>query len=97
MPLKEYQKVIQPQTLYAIKVKGGVSGNGAQIAPSIEVIGTADIYGSQTEPDTAPNDMFQTREGFTGIEPFAVVPNYLYIDGAPDSIVLSGVEATEVV
>lgn len=92
MALKQYQIEILPNTLYEVNILGGVSGIGNQINPNIEIIGAADIYGSQSLPDNAPSDMFKTRTDFTGIEPFAVIPNYLYIDGSPDSIVLTGVE-----
>lgn len=97
MALKPYQTEIQPATLYATNKLGGVWGS-EQLAPSIEVIGgDVVIYGSQTEPVAPPTGMAVGKTAFQGFEAFGVIPNYLYITGTPTSIVLSGVEAVEVV
>lgn len=97
MALKSYQQVILPDTLYAVTLKGGTWGS-EQLQPSIEVIGAdCTVYGSQVEPVSAPTGMSVGKSTFQGLEAFGVIPNYLYVSGAATSIVLSGVEAVEVV
>lgn len=97
MPIRaDYQQVINAGTLYEVRRSAPVSG-AEQVAPSIEVIGgTATIYGSQQQPGSPPTAMFATRTGFTGIEAFGVIPNYLYVTGTGLTITLSGVKATPV-
>lgn len=97
MPIRsQYQQTIALNTLYEVRRSAPVSGS-EQIMPSIEVIGgTVTVYGSQQEPVSAPTAMFATRTGFTGIEAFGVIPNYLYITGTATSITLSGVSAKAV-
>jgi len=100
MALREYQQEIDADTLYEIKKKGGVSGDGQQLKPNIEVIGaTADIYVSNEEPDSAPTGMYiiANGEALEGGAYFEYIPNYLYVDGSPTTIILSGISAVEVV
>lgn len=94
-----FQQSIALDTLYQI----GRSANnsvGGQLQPNIEVVGgTVDIYGSQEEAGSPPTDMYKTRTAFVGIEAFGVLPRYLYVtqnSGTTTSIILSGVQATEV-
>lgn len=104
MALREYQIEITKNTLYSVRKRGGVSGLGEQIMPTIEVIGgTADIYVSQVEPvGVLPAGMSVIDNGgaFLGVAGFNYIPNYLYVDeasGTITSIVLSGVEVEVVV
>lgn len=96
MPLKSYQVTILPTVLYSAQVMGGVSGIGAQISPSIEIIGTGTVYTSQNQPVSAPTNMYAPLVDFTGIAEFNIVPNYIYITGTPTSVVLSGIEVVAV-
>lgn len=100
MTLKTYQTEIDGQTLYAIKLKGGVSGLGQQLKPNIEIIGGAsDVYVSNVEPENAPTGMYiiENGEGLEGGAAFSYIPSYLYVDGTPTTIVLSGLDAEEIV
>ena len=97
--MKNYQTTISLATLYESSRSGFNSSE--QLAQNIEVVGgTVNIYGSQTEPVSAPTGMYKTRDGFVGIDNFAVIPNYLYIEqntGTTTSIIVSGVEVKEAV
>lgn len=97
--MKPYQKTIELATVYKT-ARSANNGGTEQIQPNIEVVGgTVDIYGSQTEPVSAPTGMYKTRDGFVGIDTFDVIPSYIYIaqnTGTTTSIILSGVEAVEV-
>ena len=101
MALREwYQTEIEVDTLYEVRT----SGRGAeQITPNIDTIGgTVNIYMSQVEPVSAPTGMSIVENGaaFVGNSDFKYVMNYLYIEqdtGTTTSIVLSGINAEEVV
>jgi hypothetical protein len=89
--LRNYQQQISTGVLYQTRANGGGT---EQLQPSIEVIGGAvTIYGAQTLPASPPTAMEATAIGFTGIDAFSVVPNYLYLTGTPTSVVLSGIQA----
>lgn len=96
-----YQTEIQVNTLYQT---GNLQQQGLQktLVPCIEVIGgDVDIYGSFVAPiiADAPDGMSLTQAGFTGITGFGVVPNYIYLDntdGDVTSVVISGIQVTEV-
>lgn len=102
MALTSYQTTITKQTLYEIFALGGVSGIGAQLAPTIEIIGgSGDVYVSQTEPGSAPTGMAIIENGsdLTGTAAFSYLPRYLYVDentATITSIVLTGISATAV-
>lgn len=91
---KDYQQQLVINQLYAVAALGG----SEQLQPSIEVIGgTVDIYGSELHPSSAPTGMFKTKTAFSGIEAFAVIPNYIFINGGtPTSIITSGLSVTAV-
>ncbi len=97
MALKPYQTELQLNTIYAVAASGE---GGEQILPNIEVIGGAvTIYGSQDLPANAPTGMIEDQTSFSGIDFFAVVPNYIYIEqdsGTTTSIIVSGLSVTEV-
>ena len=63
--------------------------------PHLEVTGgTVDIYGSDTLPGSPPTGMSFDQEGFVGMDKFAVVPKYLYIEqntGVTTKIALVGI------
>jgi len=101
MALREwYQTEIEVDTLYEVRT----SGRGAeQITPNIDTIGgTVNIYMSQVEPVTAPTGMSIVENGaaFVGNADFKYVMNYMYVEqdtGTTTSVVLSGINAEEVV
>jgi hypothetical protein len=100
MALKDYQQEIDVDTLYSV----AATGRGTeQVKPNIEVVGgTVDIYMAQNEPATPPTGMaiIEGGEGFVGNAAFDYVQNYLYIEqasGTTTSIILSGIDAVEVV
>ena len=100
MVLRAYQQEIDLDTLYLVAATA--SGDGSSLQPFIEVIGgTANIYGSNVEPDSAPTGMTNAvPSGLQGIQNFAVLPNYLYVteaSGTITSVILSGVQATVVI
>ena len=103
MALRDYQQIIELATLYEIRLKGGVSGMGDQIKPSIETIGgTVDIFVAQTLPVSPTTGMtiIEGGDDFVGNAAFEYLPRYLYITqagGTTTSILLSGVEAVAVV
>lgn len=100
MALKTYQTEVDTGKLYRAVKMPAVSGVSEQLAPNIQVVGnTIKIYGSQELDATPPTNMVLDEEGFEGIKPFAVIPNYLYFEndsGLPTSFIISGVELTEV-
>ncbi len=96
MSLRNYQQEILPFVLYS--VTANPVGNGSSLMPYIEVRGDpVQIYSSSQEPGAAPDFMVNnTPDRFSGIMPFSIIPNYLYIteeDGAESIILLSGVKA----
>lgn len=97
--LKDYQVVIEPGVLYRVWAQPSLNhvvadGSAAQLRPNIEVLGdTVDVYGSQIYDPAAPAAMSVIINELLGVTAFDFVPNYLYVDGAPDSIVLTGVLA----
>lgn len=97
MPLKEYQQEIALNTLYSV---GAAVGGEEQLRPNIQVIGgTVNIFGSQEIPASPLTDMFLTAEGFSGIDAFGVIPNYIYItqnSGTTEKIILSGMTVDKV-
>lgn len=92
MTLKAYQTTITMNTLY----NAAASGVGSeQLAPNIEIIGgNADVYVSQTKPLSAPTGMYKIMSAVTGIQPFTLIPNYLYVSGSGLTLTLSGVNAS---
>lgn len=101
--LKDYQVVISSGILYRVWAQASrapvvANSSAAQLRPNIEIIGdTCDVYGSQIEPDVAPTGMPVIINDLEGIAPFDFVPNYLYVDGDPDSIVLTGLMAEAII
>jgi hypothetical protein len=102
MPLKDYQKEIDLDTLYNVNR----SGFGTeQISPNIEVFGgTVDIYVSQVIPtggqETVEMKLIVNGENFGGISGFEFIPRYLWVTentATVTSIVLSGINAVEVI
>lgn len=98
--MRDYQTQIDVGTLYEVRA----TGRGTeQILPTVEIIGgTVDVYASQTEPATAPAGMkvFDNGLGVVGTLGFAYLPAYIYFfqaSGTTTSIILSGIEAVEVV
>lgn len=100
--MRDYQQEIELATLYEVKA----TGRGTeQLRPTIEIIGgTVDVYASQTNPTAAaaPTGMtvLENGSGIVGTVGFEYVPSYLYISqasGTTTGIVLSGIQATEVV
>jgi len=94
--IREYQKSVSLNTLYAVVGKG--KGDGSSLQPYIESVGgLVNIFGSVQKPDSPPTGMFNfNTNGFVGIEAMAVLPNYLYFtqqSGTTTSIILSGIEA----
>jgi hypothetical protein len=100
MPLRDYQTQIDLATLYEVRATGRGS---EQLSPTIEIIGgTADIYVSQTEPASAPAGMtkIENGAGIVGTFGFQYVPSFLWVaqaTGTTTSIVVSGIDAIEVV
>jgi len=94
MALENYQYIIQPNTLYQLKVLA-LSMN-EKLRYSLEVKGgLVDIYGTYDEqPLTPPNDMSIDYVGFEGIDSFNNVPTYIYISGSPTKIILTGIKPT---
>jgi len=91
-----YQSVLAPNTLYEIMANDLTKANQAKVA--LEVIGgTVNVFGSFKKPDAAPTNMAQTATGFTGIDELNILPNYIYIQGSPTSIIINGVTAKQVV
>lgn len=89
--LKSFQQEIVVNTLYALTSSGVGSEQGR---PSLEVVGTGvSIYGSQALPSSPPAGMALTRQNFTGLDSFGIIPNYIYLTGTATSIVLTGVSA----
>ena len=96
MTLKAYQQTLQLATLYATSLNA--KSGEEQLQQNIEVIGgKVNIWGSQVFPASPPTGMTNsTPGGFSGIDTFGVIPNYLYIEqasGTTTSIVVSGVKA----
>lgn len=93
MALRTWQKPLALNTMYDCRK----SSKGADsIQPAIEVVGgTVAIYGSfaADAPPAPPAGMSQTATGFSGIDSFKVMPNWLYITGTASSIIISGVDA----
>lgn len=102
MALRDYQVEIEPDTLYEVRA---TSRGSEQLKPNIEIIGgTADVYAAQTNPTeaAAPTGMqvLSNGSGIVGTFGFEYIPSYLYVStasGTITSVVLSGIEAVEVV
>ena len=89
------QTTIVQNKLYKLEGQALILDQGK---PNIEVQGgTVSIYGSQKLPVGAPSNMVMTVSGFSGMDIFNVVPNYLFVTGNATSIILSGMSAKEVV
>jgi hypothetical protein len=60
--------------------------------------GTVDVYTSEETP-SAKTDMHLEHENISGHKVFSTIPNYIYITentSTVDSVILTGIEATEV-
>lgn len=94
---EEYQFEIQPNTLYYVKNQN--HGTAERNTVAIEVQGgVVDVYGSMANPTaaSAPTGMTLDRAAFEGFDTFAFVPTFIYLDGAPTSIIVSAIEVEEV-
>ena len=98
MTLREYQTEIVVDTLYEIRSN---SKGAEQLNPSLAVQGgKVTVFGSQTKPVSPPTGMQATETNFENILPFAVIPNYLYLEETTPTVasaVLSGINAEEVI
>ncbi len=94
-PLAPTSMEIDVNTLYEVEANGR---SGSTIQPAIEVAGDAvSIYGSMTQPVSGHTGMTLGAADFEDIQPFAVLPKYLYITGGtPNKIILIGITAKEV-
>lgn len=98
--LKLFQVALQPNTLYEVwgVPSQSISGKGqslaSQLRPTIEIVGSAaDVFGSQYAPAEAPTGMSLIFDNAQGFKVLDFIPNYLYIDGSPTSVVVSGIGA----
>jgi len=103
MALKDYQTALEAGKLYEVNLRGGVSGRGDTLNPSIWADAAVSIYGSEsaTEP-AALSDMTRQDENtdVAGSLVFAsgvsVIPRYIAITGAATEIIATGLDVNEI-
>lgn len=99
MPLRPYQKKLALNTLYEVSLDS--SARNDQVSPSLEVVGgTVNVLGGENDASivSVPTNMDNTASGFRGIDYFAVIPNYLYIQSVSGTpvVTVSGLYVTAV-
>jgi len=97
MALKNYQELINLNTLYEVNLKGGGSGLGETLSPRVlNIGGTITIYAADEAPvgltqANIATKMAELKADVTQ-QSFLSIPNYLAFVGTSSELVLTSIE-----